>query len=293
MAKEIILLVGAPGSGKSSFAKSISTHAYINQDEMGKEQHFRIFESHLENGFSIIVDRMNFSKEQRERYLAPARAQGYKTKIIVFHVPSETCMIRCINRNNHPTIKTPADASRAINFFFSKYERVEDNEADEVVRLGWDGDREPALIFDLDGTMANIDARMHFLEGKVADSEETQKKDWKKFFEHIPTDKVNNWCAELLWKFEDSHTIVFCSGRPDNYKKSTEEWLKNNNLSYNNLFMRRRGDYRKDEIVKQIILDFELLPRYDILFVVDDRRQVVDMWRRNDIVCLHCAEGNY
>lgn len=291
--KKIIILVGPPGSGKSTHALSISTHACVNQDTMGKEDHLRIFQDHLANNLSIVIDRMNFSKEQRERYLKPAREAGYSTKIVVFHVPSETCMFRCLARKGHPTIKNSKDASKAIDFFFRKYERVENNEADEVIRLGWDGVKDDAIICDLDGTLCNIDHRMSFLAGKVADSEETQKKDWKAFFDNIPNDKVSPWCSEIIYRFRDSHPIIYCSGRPDEHRKNTEEWLYKNCLEGTNLFMRRRGDYRKDDIVKEIILEFELKTQVNILFWLDDRRQVVDKIRTHGVVVLQCCAGEY
>ena len=43
--------------------------------------------------------------------------------------------------------------------------------------------------------------------------------------------------------------------------------------------MRRRNDFRQDNIIKEVILDFELLTRYNIEFCLDDRNQVVKMFR--------------
>lgn len=57
--------------------------------------------------------------------------------------------------------------------------------------------------------------------------------------------------------------------------------------------MRPRNDYRRDDIVKEIILDFEILTRYTPIFMIDDRTQVVEMWRRRGFVCLQCAKGNF
>lgn len=290
---EIIILVGPPGSGKSTYCSTVLSSYYrISQDDMGKEEHFSIFTKQLALGRDIVIDRMNFSVEQRERYLAPAKAAGYKTKIIVFHVPFDTCYSRCVTRENHPTIKTPRDASKALHFFFRKYERVSDSEADEVIRLGWDGEKETAIICDLDGTLTNINHRMAALNGS-SDSKETQKRDWKAFFSGIPNDSVNNWCAEIIHRFRDSHPIVYCSGRPDDHRKATEKWLFDNCLESEHLFMRRRNDFRKDDIIKEIILEFELKTRYDILFWLDDRKQVVDKIREHGIVVLQCCAGEY
>lgn len=273
MSKNLILLVGAPGSGKSTLAKSLEQEGYfrISQDDSGKE-HLILFQAAIHAGKNIIIDRLNFNKEQRERYLKPAREAGYSTKIIVLHVPSQVCFDRCLERKEHPTIKTMKDASSAVNMFFSKYERVEDNEADVVERLGWDGENKvDAIICDLDGTLCNIDHRLHFVQDGPADSVEKQKKSWPKFFAGIKDDKVNGWCKSILDNFYDTHQIILCSGRPDDHQEATVDWLEDNGICYDKLFMRRRGDYRKDEIVKQIILDFELKTQYNILFCVDGR----------------------
>lgn len=33
--------------------------------------------------------------------------------------------------------------------------------------------------------------------------------------------------------------------------------------------------------------------KYDVLFAIDDRSSVVDMWRDLGLVCLQCAEGAF
>lgn len=293
--KEIILLCGPPGSGKSTYAKAYEQrfedfYYRISQDDQGKEGHWNAFLPILVTGNNVIIDRMGFSKAQRDRYLEPARKAGYSTKIVVFHVPSAVCRERAVARiGNHPTILTEKDADKAINFFFSKYERVEDNEADEVVRLGWDGPKKDAIICDLDGTLCNIDHRLHHVKGPG-------KKNWKAFCDEIPNDSVNKWCHSILWNymFGCHYEIVYCSGRSDEYRKITEEWLdKHIQLDYDGLYMRRRNDSRADYIAKEIILDFELLTRYNILFAIDDRQQVVDLWRRRGLVALQCSKGDF
>ena len=58
--------------------------------------------------------------------------------------------------------------------------------------------------------------------------------------------------------------------------------------------MRPRDDHRKDDIVKEIILDFEIKTRVNnILFAVDDRQSVVDLWRNRGITTLACAKGDF
>jgi len=285
--QELIILVGPPGSGKSTYAKEkYPSYFYINQDSQGKEEHLKLFKEALKENKNIIVDRMNFNKDQRNRYLQPAKDLGYKSKIIVFHVPKQTCIDRCIDRQDHPTIKLEEDAYKAVNFFFKSYERVEDNEADEIERLGWLTYYNPIIVSDLDGTLCNLDHRLHFIKN--------EKKDWKSFFNNLIHDTPNDWCLELLKGVRGHNRILFCSGRPDSYRKQTEEWLDENIQSdYEYLFMRSRNDFRQDDIVKEIILEFEIKTRYTVLCWIDDRKQVVDKIRSHGITVLQCAPGDF
>ena len=57
--------------------------------------------------------------------------------------------------------------------------------------------------------------------------------------------------------------------------------------------MRGDKDNRPDSEIKQDILKQLQKEGKEILFVVDDRQSVVDMWRANGITCLQCKKGNY
>lgn len=289
--KELVIFVGPPGSGKSTLAKrdfvEYQGFTYINQDSQGK-QHYDLFITAIDEGKNIVVDRMNFDKGQRRRYLDIAKSRGYSTSIICLFVPFQKCMEQCLKRENHETIKNQLDASKALHFFFSKFERPTADEADEIeYRYERNASKAPAIICDLDGTLCNIEHRLHHVK--------QEKKNWKKFFDEMVNDDVNDWCKQILSKFRETHNIVLCSGRPDDYRIPTWEWLQKNlwENPYMKLFMRQRGDHRQDNIVKEIILDFELIPRYHILFVIDDRKQVVDMWRARGHTVLQCAPGDF
>ena len=283
---KLILMCGPSGSGKSTYSKQLEGYTYINQDSQGKDGHLVSFASALLKNENIVVDRLNFNKEQRDRYLQPARDRGYTTKIVVLHVPYEECLKRCLERQGHETIKDEKNAYSALNMFFSKYESVRNDEADVVERSYGDNTKIPCIIIDLDGTLCNIDHRLHFVKGDG-------KKDWRSFFESLRTDTLNTWCAKILHKFSTDHQIVLCSGRPNEYREITINWLKENYIypfQYD-LYMRKRHDFRSDFIIKEQILDFEILTRYNVLMSVDDRGSVCDMWRKRGIPTLQCAEG--
>lgn len=286
MKPKLILMVGPSGSGKSTFALEQSGFVYINQD-LQQKQHLILFKKAIEEKKNVIVDRLNFSLEQRNRYLVPAKDAGYETEIIVLHESYDTCMKRCQNRTDHLSIKTQDDASNALNMFFSKYERVSDSEADRVVRKWPEGFKPGAPVIDLDGTLCNTDHRQSFVR--------QQKKDWKGFFSQIHNDTLNAWCGSIYDQFIKNYPVVFASGRPDSYRKETIEWLNKHGFSTEHLYMRNRKDSRKDTVTKSVILDFEILTRFSPLFFVDDRKSVIQMYRDRGFTVLDCAgeKGNF
>lgn len=291
---KLIVLVGPSGSGKSTYCKelqkdnNIAQWYRISQDEQGKEQHLYNFKESLKDGsHNIVIDRMNFDKKQRVRYLNPAKEAGYETEIIVLHENYDTCLKRTKERNDHPTIRDEQSARSALSTFFKYYERPTMDEADKVtfvypllkMQLN-------AVIVDIDGTMANIDHRLHFMDVKP-------RKNWQGFFGATESDSVNDWCREIVRAVKPDNIIVMCSGRPDSFKPQTEKWLAQNGIVYDNLFMRPRQDQRSDEIVKEIILDFEILTRFKPNFAIDDRPRVCRMWRSRGITTLQCQDKEF
>ena len=147
------------------------------------------------------------------------------------------------------------------------------------------------IIFDLDGTIALCDHRRHFISG--------ENKNWKAFFDSCVNDLPNKPVIEILNEFaiKRKYIIVILSGRSEDVREKTIEWLKKNNVNYDFLYMRPCNDYRPDQNLK-----FEMLQTLkrelsisdqQILCVFDDRDKVVDMWRRSGFTCFQVAEGNF
>jgi thiamine monophosphate synthase len=73
--------------------------------------------------------------------------------------------------------------------------------------------------------------------------------------------------------------IVIVSGRDAVCRTETAEWLRDNGIEYDDLFMRDEGDMRSDDIVKAEILERDILQKYGVKMVIDDRPRVCHMWR--------------
>ena len=149
------------------------------------------------------------------------------------------------------------------------------------------GKKPNAIIIDLDGTLCNNNHRRHLVE--------KEKKEWGEFMASMIHDTPNDWCAEIIKLFQGSNTadVIYVTGRDDSYYDITRNWLFENNLWVGRLYMRRFKDYRKDTIVKKEIYHSVIAPNYNILFAIDDRQQVVDMWRSLGITCLQCDVGDF
>lgn len=319
---KLTILVGPPGSGKSTLAKNLvdGNTVYVNQDSQGQKGHRDLFAEAIKSDKDVIVDRMNFNIQQRKPYIDLAKSKGYTVKVIVKCESSATCLERMLKREGHETIKDEKSARSALQIFMTKYEPPTAKEGiDEIVRIYPDGPKIKCIVVDLDGTLCNIEHRRHFVLppantlvgpdgsmvqvlGKFDPVELDQelpkfKKNWAGFFDGIANDTLNVWCLNIVNKFANTHEIVYCSGRSENHKKVTLDWIRTHTgmSEYENfsIFMRHRSDSRQDYIVKEILLDFEILPRFSPEFMIDDRKQIVDMWRRRGFVCLHCDDGDF
>jgi hypothetical protein len=163
------------------------------------------------------------------------------------------------------------------------------------------------VIFDLDGTLANVDARR-----KLA-TKPNGKLDWDVFFDssNIKLDVPNEPVVKMAQMFaENDFNVVIFSGRNDRSFHTTKSWLSNNRIPFQKLIMRpdkflnwgekiangniatQEMRFMPDEILKKHMLDL-FVDIDDVFLVVDDRQKVVDMWRNLGLNTFQVAPGDF
>lgn len=153
----------------------------------------------------------------------------------------------------------------------------------------------PLYIFDLDGTLALIEHRRHFVERP------RDQQDWDGFYRACYEDRPNHPIIEIMETLRDGGAELWIfSGRSDEVRKKTILWLAKftgfsiTELEGPLLQMRKAGDFTPDDILKKQWFDFMLQDDKDRLeCVFDDRDRVVKMWRKAGVTCLQVANGEF
>jgi len=140
------------------------------------------------------------------------------------------------------------------------------------------------FVFDLDGTLADIEHRKHHVrDGNRA---------WREFFAECTDDRPNEPVIAALNALQAAgHRIEIWSGRSDEVQAETRKWLSEHGINPVLLTrMRPEKNYTPDDQLKRAWL-LECDERPDAIY--DDRNKVVDMWRREGIPCFQVAPGDF
>lgn len=150
----------------------------------------------------------------------------------------------------------------------------------------------PAIIIDIDGTLANIDHRRQFVTGG--------RKAWNLFDSECKKDTPNDWCVKIVNSITTSPytrdiSILFVSGRKERYREITEAQISTwtfarldiGSLFF--LFMRPDEDFSEDTKIKKEIYENHIKDKYNVLFCIDDSENIVQLWRSLGLICLDCA----
>jgi phosphoglycolate phosphatase-like HAD superfamily hydrolase len=141
-------------------------------------------------------------------------------------------------------------------------------------------------IFDVDGTLSDPTHRKAWLA--------SSPKNWAAWNAAMEGDLYH---ADVI-QFTDiaktrGYRVIICTGREETEREVTETWLKEGGIEYDGLYMRKKKDYRGDDVIKRELLAEIRADGYEPVLAFDDRNRVVDMWREEGIRCFQVAPGNF
>ena len=303
MSKSLTVTIckGLPASGKTTWAKEqvLKSQGHtkrINKDDLramldaGKWSkqneryiiHVRniLIRDFLESGYNIIIDDTNLAKKHItdirkivDNHNEFTEGEKYQTHIKDF---TDVSPQKCIERDNK---RANGVGHKVILDMYNKYIREQET---AVKPPEYNSNLPDCIICDIDGTLSDNNWRNPF------DASEANK------------DKLIESTYEILYRFanydcELTHNlrakIILFSGRDNSFLIPTLKFLEKYNVPYDSLHLRSAGDTRKDSIVKREMYENFVKNKYNVLFVLDDRDQVVDMWRNE--LGLPCHQVNY
>jgi uncharacterized HAD superfamily protein len=147
-----------------------------------------------------------------------------------------------------------------------------------------DTNMKKTVIVDIDGTIATPGERLKYLKGKP---------DYEKFYASCFDDAPIEEIIDLVILLSKKYTIVYCTGRREQVRNLTADWLFKYDLPAGKLIMRPNGDKRHDTECKPEQLDKYGISLSEIAFILEDRNSMVKKWRELGVKCLHVADGNF
>ena len=133
-AKEVLVLVGFPASGKSTFAKALGYH-HVNGDEFKTPAAMRKDADHhvaTHSTHSIVFDCTGGTKKKRGEFIGFARKHGLPARIAVF----PTTIERAMEQNKQRALEGGAKVPDVAFYMFRKhYETPTEDEGASVVFL--------------------------------------------------------------------------------------------------------------------------------------------------------------
>jgi predicted kinase len=293
--QELLILRGLQGSGKTTFARKWVAEDpdwrfRVNRDDIRKAGYDLLWglshhmeenvslsevaqtEAALKAGLSVVIDATNFRAQVLRNWFAIANKLNVPYRVHDLDTTLEECIVNDMNREK----KVGEDVIRDFHSRFvkkGKFPAIPEDPKD--VPLGQEyipnPDLPKAIWVDVDGTLAE---RVH--DG--ANQPVRGPFDESRVMEDAPIPHIVDLVRTL---HQAGYKIVIMSGRTDGCKDLTEQWLIEHAIPYDDIFMRRTVEDkgRKDSFVKHDLFWANVAPKYNVVFCLDDRQQVVDFTR--------------
>lgn len=126
----------------------------------------------------------------------------------------------------------------------------------------------PLAVFDIDGVLADVRHRLHFLE--------STPQHWERFFQAADRDPLLPEGADRVRAALVDHDLLYLTGRPERTRQLTERWLARHGLPTGLLVMRDDDDYRPARYLKRDVLR-RVAAQRDVASMLDDDPAVVAM----------------
>jgi predicted kinase len=287
---KVIITVGLPASGKSTWAKDwcIKNPQWVrvSRDDLrnmrGKywlpkdEDLITDWEKTaimmaLSRGKNVIVDATNLNPKYRKELIHMIKDLEEHEPIQIeeklFDVSPEECIKRDAKRG---------EASVGPDVIWGMYYKY--IAPIPVYKEDWNLTH--CIIVDIDGTLANSEHRKPY--------------DWDK----VGDDKLIEFVHQAVCHYkaydEGFQEVIIVSGRDGGCYGITHDWLEKMEVPFSHLYMRAAGDKRKDSIVKKELFEAHIRGKYYVDYVIDDRDQVVRMWRNElGLNVFQCNYGNF
>jgi predicted kinase len=305
---KVFVFMGIPASGKSTEARKLvhqgrGTWKRVNKDEIRamidngvyslenetivKRVRDLIIQQSVKRGINVIVDDTNIRDKGRnfDEICSIVEPLGLDVQVIEkpFYVDVNEAIKRDAAREKpwgEKIVRTywHDSGGKSFQWYKPKVETYLASAKGNRKQVKYVPGLPDAVMCDLDGTLALIGER------NVYDADECDIKD-----------AINEPVADVVKLYAQSgRHIIFCSGRIEKYREPTIRFIGKHlpGLEYE-LFMRKDGDKRKDAIVKNELYRNHIEGKFNVLFVLDDRDQVVEEWRRIGIPCFQVAPGNF
>lgn len=239
-------------------------HWSKNNEQMVIEMRDQIIMRALARGYNVIVDDTNL----HDKHVTHIQEMVQVIKDVEIEVKNFTdvsvdeCIKRDLKRQRSVGEKVIRDIHKQ---FLYKPNLIEQ-----------DPSLPEAIIVDVDGTLAEMNGRSPY--------------DWSK----VGEDKPNLTVSEIVGLLRDDgeKNVIICTGRDGSCKEATMYWLSRWGIQWDDFYIRPEGNIEKDSVIKRRFLE-DIVKKYYVTAVFDDRDQVVEMWRDAGLQCFQVAEGDF